>query len=68
MARNYGVVWGVMTKRVIDKEKFASWHYKNDPKHIVFFAEGMFEWLDGRYGLMCELFGNRYGFFVKIEQ
>lgn len=32
-----GGVLGVMTKLVRDAEAFKSWHYKNDPTHIIFF-------------------------------
>lgn len=36
---------GLMTKRVIDREAFARWHYKNDPTHVCFFSEASFQWL-----------------------
>jgi len=36
---------GIMTKRVIDKNAFANWHYKSDPTHICFFSEETFQWL-----------------------
>lgn len=36
---------GIMTKRVIDKNAFAHWHYKNDPTHICFFSQETFQWL-----------------------
>lgn len=36
---------GVMTKLVIDKERFANWHYKNDLTHVCFFSRETFEWL-----------------------
>ena len=29
---------GIMTKRIIDREAFARWHYKYDPTHVIFFA------------------------------
>ncbi len=35
----------VMTKRVIDQERFANWHYKQDPTHICFYSIDTFEWL-----------------------
>ncbi|RYV02974.1 methyltransferase [Shewanella sp. OPT22] len=35
----------LMTKRVIDKEAFSRWHYKNDPTHICFYSVATFEWL-----------------------
>ncbi len=36
---------GVMTKRVIDRKAFATWHYKGDPTHIRFFSVEAFQWL-----------------------
>lgn len=38
-------VLAIMTKRVLNAERFASWHYKNDPTHITFFHQHTFEWL-----------------------
>ncbi len=36
---------GIMTKRVIDREAFSTWHYKNDPTHVCFFSLETFSWL-----------------------
>jgi len=36
---------GMMTKRVIDKSRFANWHYKNDPTHVCFYSEDTFEFI-----------------------
>lgn len=36
---------GIMTKRVIDKNAFVHWHYKNDPTHVCFFSVETFQWL-----------------------
>ncbi|BFM07475.1 class I SAM-dependent methyltransferase [Halioxenophilus aromaticivorans] len=35
----------IMTKRWISQERFANWHYKNDPTHVVFFHLVTFMWL-----------------------
>lgn len=48
---------GVMTKRVIDRDAFASWHYKNDSTHVAFFSEATFTWLARRYRLELEIVG-----------
>ncbi|GFD93548.1 2-polyprenyl-3-methyl-5-hydroxy-6-metoxy-1,4-benz oquinol methylase [Alteromonas sp. KUL154] len=40
----------IMTKRVIDKARFANWHYKNDITHVSFFSEATFEFLAQRDG------------------
>ncbi|GAA0783880.1 class I SAM-dependent methyltransferase [Marinobacterium sediminicola] len=39
----------LQTKRVLDDERFRSWHYRNDPTHITFFAEASFNWLGERW-------------------
>jgi len=49
---------GVMTKRVIDREAFAGWHYKNDLTHVCFFSEATFEWIAERFGLHLEVGGK----------
>jgi len=36
---------GIMTKRVIDKDRFKSWHYKNDPTHVCFYSIATFEYI-----------------------
>ncbi len=41
----------VMTKRVADAERFAGWHYKNDPTHISFFSDTTFDWLAAQWGV-----------------
>jgi hypothetical protein len=36
---------GIMTKRVLSKEKFATWHYKNDPTHVCFYSDDTFKYI-----------------------
>lgn len=38
-------VMAVMTKLVIDKAAFATWHYKNDPTHVCFYSKQSFSYL-----------------------
>jgi len=40
---------GIMTKLALDQEAFASWHYKNDPTHVVFFSRATCQWLAERW-------------------
>ena len=40
-----GGILGIMTKRVLDRDAFSRWHYKNDPTHVCFFSLETFEWL-----------------------
>ena len=35
----------VMTKRVESLDRFAQWHYKNDPTHVCFFHINTMQWL-----------------------
>ena len=44
---------GIMTKLVIDKKVFASWHYKRDLTHVCFFSKTTFKWL--AYRLRADL-------------
>lgn len=52
-----GGTLGLMTKLVISQERFANWHYKNDPTHISFFSRETFEYLAQRYGLAIDFVG-----------
>ena len=40
---------GVMTKRALDRESFARWHYIQDPTHVCFWSEATFNWLSNRW-------------------
>ena len=44
-----GGLLGIMTKRVIDADRFARWHYKDDPTHVCFFSPATFHWLAERW-------------------
>ena len=44
-----GGLLGVMTKRVIDHERFVRWHYIRDPTHVCFFSRETFTWLADRW-------------------
>ncbi|MES9905109.1 MAG: class I SAM-dependent methyltransferase [Sedimenticola sp.] len=45
-----GGTLGIMTKRVIDRDAFSSWHYKNDPTHVCFFSIETFRWFASYWG------------------
>ena len=40
---------GIMTRPVVDRERFPGWHYKNDRTHICFFSRETFLWLARRW-------------------
>ncbi|WP_152050146.1 class I SAM-dependent methyltransferase [Tautonia marina] len=48
---------GIMTKRVWDLQAFTTWHYKNDPTHVIFFSEQTFVWLARHWSATLEIVG-----------
>ncbi|MBN7821841.1 methyltransferase domain-containing protein [Bowmanella sp. Y26] len=56
---------GIMTKRVINKERFANWHYKNDQTHVCFFSEATFTWIAQQYSLRLEIAGPDVVFLYR---
>ena len=48
---------GIMTKRVIDQQRFATWHYKNDPTHVCFYSVETFQWLANLWQAQLEFIG-----------
>ena len=57
MLNNNGFL-GVMTKRVINKEKFKTWHYKNDPTHVCFYSNKSFEYIADYWGFDLEIINS----------
>ncbi len=45
----------VMTCFQTDDAAFASWHYRRDPTHVVFYRESTFQWIARHYGWCCEI-------------
>ncbi|MGM0569506.1 class I SAM-dependent methyltransferase [Marinobacter sp.] len=41
---------GIMTCFQTDDSRFANWHYRRDPTHIVFYREETFAWLARYFG------------------
>lgn len=50
-----GGLLGIMTKLVIDRTKFAGWHYKNDLTHVCFFSHATFVWLAARWNARLDI-------------
>ncbi len=40
----------IMTCFQTDDDRFANWHYRRDPTHVVFYREQTFAWLAERFG------------------
>ena len=36
-----------------DDARFAQWHYRKDPTHVVFYRAATFRWLAARHGWSC---------------
>lgn len=49
-----GGMLAIMTKLVINQQRFKHWHYKNDPTHISFFSEDTFSYIAQHYNLELE--------------
>ena len=45
---------GIMTKRVLNKEAFAKWHYIQDPTHVCFWSETTFKWVAKKWHTSVE--------------
>ncbi|WP_315852017.1 class I SAM-dependent methyltransferase [Tautonia rosea] len=48
---------GIMTKRVWDLQAFLTWHYKDDPTHVIFFCDRTFVWLARHWSATLEISG-----------
>lgn len=41
---------GVMTCFQTDDDRFANWHYRRDPTHVVFYRQATLQWLADHHG------------------
>ncbi|PAU80128.1 methyltransferase type 12 [Halovibrio salipaludis] len=46
---------GVMTCFQTDDDRFAGWHYRRDPTHVVFYRETTLHRVAARFGWHCEV-------------
>lgn len=46
---------GIMTCFQTDDARFARWHYRRDPTHVVFYREATFRVIARKYGWSCEI-------------
>jgi predicted methyltransferase len=53
-----GGLLGIMTKLVISKKAFETWHYIHDMTHIAFFSRRTFEYIAQLYGAGLEFLDN----------
>lgn len=50
-----GAWLGIMTSFQTDDARFANWHYRRDPTHVVFYREATFHQLARDFGWRCEI-------------
>ena len=50
-----GGVLAIMTCFQTDDERFANWHYRRDPTHVVFYREATFHHLARQFAWHCEV-------------
>lgn len=62
-----GAYLAIMTKLVIDQERFKTWHYKNDVTHVSFFSRETFNFLAQQAGLAIEFIGSDVILFKRPE-
>ena len=53
-----GGILGLMTKQLIDRRRFANWHYIRDPTHIAFYSRDTLLWLAEKLDAELEWFGD----------
>lgn len=45
---------GVMTRLLTPGQNFATWHYRRDPTHVVFYTAATFRHIAARFGWTCD--------------
>ncbi len=58
----------IMTSPLPSPEKFASWHYKTEPTHVMFYAEETFRWLAAHWSARCERVGKTVFLFQRVSR
>lgn len=56
---------GVMTCFQTDDHRFANWHYRRDPTHIVFYRQSTMAWLARAYGWTLDIPAKDVALFRK---
>lgn len=55
----------IMTCFQTDDARFASWHYRMDPTHVVFYREETMHWLARHHGWTCTIAGKDIALMKK---
>jgi hypothetical protein len=56
---------GVMTCFQTDDARFANWHYRRDPTHVVFYRQATLQWLAGHHGWHLDVPAKDVAIFRK---
>ncbi len=56
---------GIMTMFQNDDARFANWHYRKDPTHVVFYRETTLQWMAQEFGWSCEIPARNVALFRK---
>lgn len=56
---------GIMTKTVIDAQRFAHWHYKNDLTHVCFYSTETFDYIASCHGAVWKAVAKDAFIFEK---
>jgi len=57
---------GIMTKRVIDKNKFSTWHFKNDLTHVCFYSDDTFKFIANQWNFKLHIINSDTLILTKI--
>ncbi len=60
-----GGILAVMTCLQSDDARFANWHYRRDPTHVVFYREATFEWIARTWRWTLDFPARDVAFLVK---
>ena len=63
-----GGTLALMTKLVLDAQRFTTWHYKNDLTHIAFYSKETFAYIAERFGFDVEFIAADVIFLTKRTQ
>jgi hypothetical protein len=54
-----------MTCFQTDDARFANWHYRRDPTHVVFYRQATLQWLAGHHGWHLDVPAKDVAIFRK---
>lgn len=59
---------GVMTRLQTDDSRFADWHYRRDPTHVVFYRAATLHDIARRFGWQCEILAPDTALFRRAPR